>query len=69
MQSYANFMHTVNLHSGCSSFISKDMTAIRQQLIEIITFYDSVTFELTGSCTVQFSDRIFSLHGYRNSSY
>lgn len=36
MQSYANFMHTVNLHGGRSSFISKDMTAIRWQLIEII---------------------------------
>lgn len=47
MQNYANFMHTVNLHSGRSSFISKDMTAIRQQLIEIMAFYDSVTFELT----------------------
>lgn len=39
MQSYANFMHTVNLHSGRSSSVSKDATAIRRQLIEIICLF------------------------------
>lgn len=36
MQSYANFMRTVNLHSSRSLLVSEDMTAIRRQLIEII---------------------------------
>lgn len=68
MQSYANFMHTVNLHSGCSLFVSNDMTAIRRQLIEIICVLWFVTFE-SWQGVVQFSDSIFSLHEEINSYY
>lgn len=53
MQSYANFMHTVNLHSSRSLLVSEDMTAIRRQLIEIIcVLWFGYFWGLTGCCAV-----------------